>query len=64
MKSISLKSWDRYMIPLPFSKAVIVFGKPYRLSRETDEKTVKKECEELEKRLNRITDLADRFVKK
>ena len=52
------------MLPLPFSKAVIVFGEPYRLSKDTDEKTVKKECEELEKRLNRNTDLVDRYVKK
>lgn len=64
LKSISLRSWDRYMIPLPFSRAVVVFGKPYRLSNINNEETVKMECEDLERRLNRITELADRYVKK
>lgn len=27
-----MKSWDRYMIPKPFSKAVVVFGEPLTLT--------------------------------
>jgi lysophospholipid acyltransferase (LPLAT)-like uncharacterized protein len=33
-----LHSWDRHMIPMPFSRAVIVFGEPLRVgASETDE---------------------------
>jgi lysophospholipid acyltransferase (LPLAT)-like uncharacterized protein len=28
------RSWDRYMIPLPFSRAIMIFGDPIALSRD------------------------------
>jgi len=35
---ISLKSWDRFQIPLPFGRTVLKFGQPVRIPREvTDE---------------------------
>lgn len=60
--SFSMRSWDKYMIPAPFSKAVLIFGKPYRLSADSDEKTIQKECINLENILNSMTLRADRFV--
>jgi lysophospholipid acyltransferase (LPLAT)-like uncharacterized protein len=32
-----LRSWDRYLVPLPFSRNVVVYGEPFRLRHETDE---------------------------
>jgi lysophospholipid acyltransferase (LPLAT)-like uncharacterized protein len=31
---IRLKSWDRFQIPLPFSRCEILFGQPLRVPRE------------------------------
>jgi lysophospholipid acyltransferase (LPLAT)-like uncharacterized protein len=59
--SIKINSWDRYIIPKPFSKAIIYFGKPYRLSNEHSDSAIKKECFNLEKNLNNISSIADSF---
>jgi len=32
-----LRSWDRYLLPMPFSRNVVVYGEPFRLRHETDE---------------------------
>lgn len=31
-----LRSWDRYLLPGPFSRNFVVYGPPFRLGRETD----------------------------
>ena len=38
---VELPRWDRYLIPLPFSKIYMVFGEPIFASKEDDEKTLK-----------------------
>ena len=35
--SIRLKSWDRFQIPLPFSRCEMTFGEPIRVPREVTE---------------------------
>lgn len=37
---IRFKSWDRYMLPLPFAKALILFGEPMTVPAGADEATV------------------------
>ncbi|MCG9893949.1 MAG: lysophospholipid acyltransferase family protein, partial [Fimbriimonadaceae bacterium] len=32
-----VKSWDRYMVPKPFSQALMIFGDPIRLDESADE---------------------------
>ena len=34
---IQAKSWDRFQIPLPFSRCEVVFGKPVRVPREASD---------------------------
>ena len=34
---IQLKSWDRFQIPLPFSRCEMTFGEPIRVPREATE---------------------------
>ena len=29
------KTWDKYRLPLPFSKAVVMYGKPIKMDPET-----------------------------
>ena len=34
-----LGSWDRYLLPLPFSRAVVAYGEPFAISAETPDET-------------------------
>lgn len=46
------KSWDRFQLPLPFSRVDIVFGEPYRLeANRLSEETLERERRILEDRL-------------
>ena len=44
---IRVKSWDRFQIPLPFSRCEIIYSKPIRIPREATDA----EREELRQRL-------------
>ncbi len=51
-----LASWDRYLLPLPFSRNVVAYGEPFPISREmTDEEAL----ERIERALNAATQEAD-----
>lgn len=60
--AIMFKSWDKYLLPKPFARAVIVFGKPLHLSSDKKECTIQEECQLLEKTLNQITERADSMI--
>lgn len=49
------RSWDRYMIPLPFAKAAIVLGKPLYVPEDADDSVM----EQLSKELKRALDEAE-----
>ncbi len=57
-----LKSWDKYLLPQPFARAAIVFGKPFYPSPKLDDKTIEQECNLLGEMLNQITEMADDIV--
>lgn len=50
-KRIQLKNWDRYTIPLPWSKSYIVYGNPVYVEPTED---LKKKTEELENILKNL----------
>jgi lysophospholipid acyltransferase (LPLAT)-like uncharacterized protein len=56
---IVAKSWDRYFIPVPFSKIVVLYGDPVFVPKEAS----KEECEQirldLELKMNEMTDRCD-----
>jgi lysophospholipid acyltransferase (LPLAT)-like uncharacterized protein len=54
-----LGSWDRFMVPWPFARAAVVFGKPVVVARENDRGTVRTD---LERALREVTESADRLV--
>jgi len=60
--SLILRSWDKYMLPKLFGKAVLICGNPIKLSKEMDEKTVQEESMMLEKVLNEYLLEADRKI--
>ena len=55
-----LGSWDRTLLPRPFSRGLFVYGNPLRVPREADDAEREHLRLALERELDRITDLADR----
>lgn len=51
--------WDKYFIPLPFSKVIIAFGEPFRMPLEMRLKGIHKKCTELEEILHSLTKQAE-----
>jgi len=57
----TLGTWDRLMIPKPFSKVVVIYGEPVYLSRDCGEEEMELKRVELETRLLSITKSADNY---
>lgn len=55
-------SWDRFMLPLPFGRGTIIYGKPIHISANADKKTMEKAGKTLENALNSMTRQADEKV--
>lgn len=53
-------SWDRFIVPYPFTKCTIIFGDPIYIPKDIDRNRYKLFSNTLEKELCRITDDADR----
>lgn len=55
-----LRSWDRSLVPRFFSRGLFLYGEPLRVPRDADRAEQERLCRVLEKRLDGLTDLADR----
>jgi lysophospholipid acyltransferase (LPLAT)-like uncharacterized protein len=53
---VVIGSWDRFVVPLPFSRMVVVFGETLRVGPDDD---LEAACQTLEERLNDITRQAE-----
>lgn len=62
-RAIVLKSWDRFVIPKPFSRLVVIYGEPLYVPRGSSEKEIEEKRLELERRLNEITEKADHYFR-
>jgi lysophospholipid acyltransferase (LPLAT)-like uncharacterized protein len=51
-------SWDRMVLPLPFSRAVFLYGDSIAISRHEDVEVARKKVENA---LNALADRADRY---
>ncbi len=56
-----LTSWDRFIIPLPFSRVVVVYGEPIQVPSPLIPTLLRAKQHELENALREITDLADAY---
>ncbi|WP_282607523.1 lysophospholipid acyltransferase family protein [Pelagibius sp. Alg239-R121] len=54
------KSWDRFCLPLPFARGVIMVGDPITLTSNADDTELESCRQNLEESLNRLTAEADR----
>lgn len=56
-----LGTWDRFVLPLPFSRVVVVYGEPIYVPPHASASTLQiKRCE-VETSLRRITEIADHY---
>jgi lysophospholipid acyltransferase (LPLAT)-like uncharacterized protein len=61
--AITLKNtWDKTLIPLPFSKVVVMYGKPWRPPRQMPDMQVELLRKEVELCLNRMMFECDQFI--
>lgn len=51
---IRVNSWDRYMVPMPFGKCVMVFGDPITVPKGADEATIEQIRVQFEDALHRM----------
>ena len=55
-----LKSWDSYMIPMPFSPAVMILGEPIYVPPKLSEAERAELCTQVEHAINRLEKEAER----
>lgn len=55
------KTWDRFLLPYPFSKGVFIWGEPLYVDPDGDQTHLEQMRALLEKRLNELTEQADRY---
>ncbi|MFH1024241.1 MAG: lysophospholipid acyltransferase family protein [Planctomycetota bacterium] len=54
-----INSWDRYRVPKPFSRAVVVYGDPLWIPRDAPEEAIEAKRKELEDILKRMQEDVD-----
>jgi hypothetical protein len=57
-------TWDRFILPCPFSKGVFIWGEPVYVDPDGKRDHLEQKRLLLEQRLNEITERADRYFKK
>ena len=55
-----LRSWDAFVVPHPFARAVVLFGEPIAVPQDADRHVLEAKRRELEAALQGITAAADR----
>jgi lysophospholipid acyltransferase (LPLAT)-like uncharacterized protein len=60
--AVRLKSWDRFLVPMPFSRSSLVYGEPIMIPRKLDAAAKEDYRIRVEAELNRVTDLSDDMV--
>lgn len=54
-------SWDRFMLPVPWTKGIITYGRPICVPSDADSAKLNRCASQLEQELNRITAMADSY---
>ena len=58
-----LRSWDRFIVPFPFSRIVVVYGKPIYVPAAASSSILRQKRQEVETVLQQITTVADNFFR-
>jgi lysophospholipid acyltransferase (LPLAT)-like uncharacterized protein len=57
-----LKTWDRFVLPRPFSKAIVLASAPIHIPEEASKAELEDYRQQVENALNDLTDYADRLA--
>jgi len=57
-RSIRFRTWDRFELPLPFSRVVIAYGAPVRMPRGLDAAALERRQQEMTERLQALQEQA------
>jgi len=60
-RKIIFKTWDRFLLPYPFSKGVFIWGEPIHVNPNGDRAHLEEKRFLLENRLNELTEKADHY---
>lgn len=60
-RGVSLSSWDRFLIALPFGRGVFIWGEPVYVPPDADAEAIEAARATVEARLNELTREADRL---
>lgn len=55
-----MRSWDRFMIPFPFARALVIWGDPIYVPKDADDDQLESYRLQLETEMRRLQDEADR----
>ena len=61
-RSWRMRSWDRHLVPKPFSRVVILVGEPYDIPRELDDDAAEAQRSNLEARIDFLTQTAEELA--
>ena len=62
LKKKLFRSWDRFEVPLPFSRACYAWGEPISVPADADRAQLEEKLVAVETALNKLGDEADRAV--
>jgi lysophospholipid acyltransferase (LPLAT)-like uncharacterized protein len=60
-RRILFNSWDRFLLPYPFSRGIFIWGEPIYIDQKGDRDYLEEKRQLLEKRLNEMTEEADHY---
>ena len=55
-----MSSWDRFLVPCPFSRGLFVYGEPIIVARDAGAREMEEARLAVERALNEVTERADR----
>jgi len=55
------QSWDRFIMPLPFSRIVVVYGEPISVPAHATPDMLQAKQQEVEASLRQVTEMADAY---
>ncbi len=55
-------AWDRYLLPLPFSRALVHLGEPIFLDRDLTEESIQQDCRRIGRALEELEADADALI--
>jgi len=62
-KKKTLRSWDAFQIPIPFAKAVLIYGDPIEVPFDADRRAMELKRLALQEELDRLTGEAERLAR-